>query len=239
MNIAASNSMTKDRIRAILSGGNPPPPVNPPPVNPPPVNPPPRPTPPTCTDGQNTGVCIDTAACTGTTKRGLCAGAANIRCCFQAAAPPVDPAPQPQPPVDPAPVDPPLPTGPTCTDGTSEGVCIAVTDCPGTTKRGLCAGPASIRCCFAPAARARAAAQQQPQQGEAFPAWAGGAIAGALVALFAAGIVIAVIVYRKRKAQQVNVWKPLEAQPSRTSSLASSKEFVTMTQSGNVPHLRK
>jgi hypothetical protein len=47
---------------------------------------------PTCTDNDgNTGTCIDVSQCTGTPKRGFCAGKSNIQCCITGAATPAPP----------------------------------------------------------------------------------------------------------------------------------------------------
>lgn len=55
-----------------------------------------------------------------------------------------------------------------CTDGRATGTCKDVSACQGTTKRGLCPGPASYRCCFP------AAAPNRPNPPPPPPAGGGG-----------------------------------------------------------------
>eukprot|EP00753_Platysulcus_tardus_P017782 PLAT6518.1.p1 GENE.PLAT6518.1~~PLAT6518.1.p1 ORF type:complete len:511 (+),score=202.35 PLAT6518.1:30-1562(+) len=81
-----------------------------------------------------TGVCLNENQCTdGTTVAGLCSGPAAVKCCVTNAAA--------TPPDDGGNTPPPAPSCPAPSSCRPESTCV------GTTRAGLCPGPANIKCC--------------------------------------------------------------------------------------------
>merc|ERR1711916_95650 len=94
-----------------------------------------------CKANGSPGLCRSVSSCSsGMTVSGLCPGPASVKCCLEKEESTAR---------EEKPAEKPKPKFPACVADGSPGLCRSVSSCgSGMTVAGLCAGPASIRCCL-------------------------------------------------------------------------------------------